>query len=175
MKDLKTNRGPARKTLFKTAGMWYAMHRFQISRWTSCHQLMHTSASAGRCLRRCRRKCSRCSGRSRICFPLGCMARIFCSLTIRCSGASAASATGCTNKAARPSSAPQGRSWPRWSFRRRKRRISMVFCAILRWTAPATATLPSRSRAAAWPTRRSRSNLTAACWYRLDWTRSARA
>lgn len=48
------------------------------------------------------------------------MARIFCSLTIRCSGASAASATGCTNKAARPSSAPQGRSWPHWSFRRRK-------------------------------------------------------
>ena len=29
-------------------------------------------------------------------------------------------------KAARPSSAPR-RSWPRWSFRRRKRRISMVF------------------------------------------------
>lgn len=41
-------------------------------------------------------------------------------MTIRCSGASAASATGCTNKAARPSSAPQGRSWPHWSFRRRK-------------------------------------------------------
>lgn len=46
---------------------------------------------------------------------------------------------------------------------------------LLRSTAPATATLPGRSRAAAWPTRRSRSNLTAACWYRLDWTRSARA
>lgn len=41
-------------------------------------------------------------------------------LIIRCSGTSAASATGCTNKAARPSSAPQGRSWPHWSFRRRK-------------------------------------------------------
>ena len=70
-------------------------------------------------------------------------APIFCFLIIRCSGTSAASATGCTNKAARPSSVPQGRSWPHWSFRRRKRRISMDFCATLRWTAPATATLPS--------------------------------
>ena len=58
-------------------------------------------------------------------------------LIIRCSGTSAASATGCTNKAARPSSAPQGRSWPHWSSGAETAYL-YGFCATLRWTAPAT-------------------------------------
>lgn len=70
---------------------------------------------------------------------------------------------------------PAGEKLAALEFPAPNRRISMGFCATLRWTAPATAISPGRSRAAAWPTRRSRSNLTAACWYRLDWTRSARA
>ena len=97
--------------------------------------------------------------------------RIFCSLTIRCSGTSAASATGCTNKDGAAFFRPHRRSWPHWSSGAGSGVSLWILCHFA--LDPRLPRLPIAGQIARGngvKPHGDRGRMTAACWCRPGWT-----